>query len=101
LRRFFLFIEKRRRPADGESAFAVPERKNAYPAAGTGRLYHARKERQGHLCRQGEEAQKPRHQYFRNVEKLLPKVYKMVEHVWDFDYIVTDIEFEALISSAP
>jgi excinuclease ABC subunit C len=35
--------------------------------------------------------------YFRNVEKLLPKVYKMVEHVWDFDYIVTDSEFEALI----
>lgn len=35
--------------------------------------------------------------YFRNVEKHLPKVYKMVEHVYDFDYIVTDSEFEALI----
>ncbi|HNW04810.1 MAG TPA: excinuclease ABC subunit UvrC [Oscillospiraceae bacterium] len=35
--------------------------------------------------------------YFRNVEKHLPKVYKMVEHVWEFDYIVTDSEFEALI----
>ena len=35
--------------------------------------------------------------YFRNVEKHLPKVYKMVEHVYDFNYIVTDSEFEALI----
>ena len=35
--------------------------------------------------------------YFRNVEKHLPKVYRMVEHVYDFDYIVTDSEFEALI----
>ena len=35
--------------------------------------------------------------YFRNVEKHLPKVYKMVEHVHDFEYIVTDSEFEALI----
>ncbi len=35
--------------------------------------------------------------YFRNVEKHLPKVYKMVEHVYDFEYIVTDSEFEALI----
>ncbi len=35
--------------------------------------------------------------YFRNVEKHLPKVYRMVEHVYDFEYIVTDSEFEALI----
>ena len=35
--------------------------------------------------------------YFRSVEKHLPKVYKMVEHVQDFDYIVTDSEFEALV----
>ena len=35
--------------------------------------------------------------YFRSVEKHLPKVYKMVEHVEDFDYIVTDSEFEALV----
>ncbi len=35
--------------------------------------------------------------YFRSVDKHLPKVYKMVENVWDFDYIVTDSEFEALI----
>ena len=34
--------------------------------------------------------------YFRSVDKHLPKVYKMVENVWDFDYIVTDSEFEAL-----
>ena len=35
--------------------------------------------------------------YFRSVEKHLPKVYKMVEHVAAFDYIVTDSEFEALV----
>ncbi len=35
--------------------------------------------------------------YFRSVEKHLPKVYKMVENVWDFEYIVTRSEFEALI----
>ncbi|MBC8584583.1 excinuclease ABC subunit UvrC [Youxingia wuxianensis] len=35
--------------------------------------------------------------YFRSVEKHLPKVYKMVENVEDFDYIVTDSEFEALV----
>lgn len=35
--------------------------------------------------------------YFRSVEKHLPKVYKMVENVSSFDYIVTDSEFEALV----
>ena len=35
--------------------------------------------------------------YFRSVDKHLPKVYKMVENVWDFEYIVTRNEFEALI----
>lgn len=35
--------------------------------------------------------------YFRSVEKHQPKVYKMVENVFDFDYIVTDSEFEALV----
>ncbi len=35
--------------------------------------------------------------YFRSVEKHLPKVYKMVENVHDFEYIVTRSEFEALI----
>ena len=35
--------------------------------------------------------------YFRAVEKHLPKVYQMVSHVHDFDYIVTDSEFEALV----
>ena len=35
--------------------------------------------------------------YFRSVEKHLPKVYRMVEHVQDFDFIVTDSEFEALV----
>ncbi len=35
--------------------------------------------------------------YFRSVEKHHPKVYRMVELVEDFDYIVTDSEFEALI----
>lgn len=36
-------------------------------------------------------------QYFRNVEKHQEKVRKMVENVDDFDYIITDSEFEALI----
>ena len=36
-------------------------------------------------------------QYFRSVEKHTEKVYQMVEHVHDFDYIVTDSEFEALV----
>lgn len=35
--------------------------------------------------------------YFRSVEKHEPKVYKMVSHVYDFDYIVTESEFEALV----
>ena len=35
--------------------------------------------------------------YFRSVEKHLPKVYRMVSQVFDFDYIVTDSEFEALV----
>ena len=35
--------------------------------------------------------------YFRGVEHHLPKVYRMVEQVQDFDYIVTDSEFEALV----
>ncbi len=35
--------------------------------------------------------------YFRGVERHLPKVYRMVEMVQDFDYIVTDSEFEALV----
>ena len=35
--------------------------------------------------------------YFRGVERHLPKVYRMVEQVQDFDYIVTDSEFEALV----
>ena len=35
--------------------------------------------------------------YFRSVEKHLPKVYKMVQRVQDFDYIVTASEFEALV----
>ena len=35
--------------------------------------------------------------YFRGVEHHLPKVYRMVEQVQNFDYIVTDSEFEALV----
>ena len=35
--------------------------------------------------------------YFRSVEKHLPKVYKMVSQVEDFDYILCDSEFEALV----
>ena len=35
--------------------------------------------------------------YFRSVEKHLEKVYKMVENVYDFETIVTDSEFEALV----
>lgn len=35
--------------------------------------------------------------YFRSVDKHTPKVYRMVENVWDFEYIVTGSEFEALV----
>lgn len=35
--------------------------------------------------------------YFRAVERHHPKVYQMVSRVFDFDYIVTDSEFEALV----
>ena len=35
--------------------------------------------------------------YFRSVKKHTPKVYRMVENVWDFEYIVTSSEFEALV----
>lgn len=35
--------------------------------------------------------------YFRSVDKHQLKVYRMVENVYDFDYIVTDSEFEALV----
>lgn len=35
--------------------------------------------------------------YFRSVEKHTPKVYRMVENVWDFEYIVTSSGFEALV----
>jgi len=38
--------------------------------------------------------------YFRSVEKHQAKVYRMVENVRDFDYIVTDSEFEALVLEA-
>lgn len=36
-------------------------------------------------------------QYFGSQEKHLPKVKKMVENVEDFDYILTDSEYEALV----
>lgn len=36
-------------------------------------------------------------QYFGSQEKHLPKVRKMVENVEDFDYILTDSEYEALV----
>ncbi len=35
--------------------------------------------------------------YFRSLEKHLPKVARMVEHVEDFNFIVTGSEFEALV----
>ncbi len=38
--------------------------------------------------------------YFRSVERHQAKVYHMVENVRDFDYIVTDSEFEALVLEA-
>ncbi|MEG0898604.1 MAG: excinuclease ABC subunit UvrC [Oscillospiraceae bacterium] len=38
--------------------------------------------------------------YFRAIDKHLPKVYKMVENVEDFEYIVATSEFEALILEA-
>lgn len=36
-------------------------------------------------------------QYFGAQDKHLTKVRRMVENVWDFDYILTDSEFEALV----
>lgn len=36
-------------------------------------------------------------QYFGSQEGHAPKVRRMVENVWDFDYIVTDSEYEALV----
>ena len=36
-------------------------------------------------------------QYFGSQENHLTKVRRMVENVWDFDYILTDSEFEALV----
>lgn len=38
--------------------------------------------------------------YFRAVENHLPKVYKMVSNVENFEYIVTNSEFEALVLEA-
>lgn len=35
--------------------------------------------------------------YFRRSQDHLPKVWKMVSHVYDYDFIVTDSEFEALV----
>lgn len=35
--------------------------------------------------------------YFRRGQDHLPKVWKMVSHVYDYDFIVTDSEFEALV----
>ena len=35
--------------------------------------------------------------YFRRNQDHLPKVWKMVSHVYDYDFIVTDSEFEALV----
>lgn len=35
--------------------------------------------------------------YFRIGAEHLPKVEKMVSHVWDYDFIVTDSEYEALL----
>ena len=35
--------------------------------------------------------------YFRPWQDHLPKVWRMVSHVYDYDFIVTDSEFEALV----
>ncbi|MBC8570118.1 excinuclease ABC subunit UvrC [Zongyangia hominis] len=35
--------------------------------------------------------------YFRAIENHHPKVYQMVQNVYDFDYIVVDSEYEALV----
>ena len=35
--------------------------------------------------------------YFRRSQDHLPKVWKMVSHVHDYEFIVTDSEFEALV----
>ncbi len=37
------------------------------------------------------------HSYFRENPDHLPKVEKMVSHVYDYDFIVTDSEYEALV----
>lgn len=39
-------------------------------------------------------------QYFRNIDSHLPKVYQMVIRVEDFEHIVCDSEFEALVLEA-
>ena len=38
--------------------------------------------------------------YFRKGQDHLPKVWKMVSHVYDYDFYVTDSEFEALVLEA-
>ena len=38
--------------------------------------------------------------YFRESADHLPKVAKMVQHVYDYDFIVTDSEYEALVLEA-
>ena len=38
--------------------------------------------------------------YFHNVEAHNPKTYKLVSLIWDFDFIVTDTELDALVLEA-
>lgn len=60
-----------------------------------GSVHHARRARRGHLHRQGKSAQNRVTSYFRGEH--LPKVAAMVAHVADFNVIVVQSEFEALV----
>ena len=57
------------------------------------------KDKQGHIIYVGKaKALKNRvSSYFRAIDNHPPKVYQMVQHVYDFDYIVVGSEYEALV----
>ena len=50
-----------------------------------------------YLCGKGEGAENRVSSYFRAIDNHPPKVYQMVQHVYDFDYIVVGSEYEALV----
>ena len=55
------------------------------------------KKGKNYLYRQGKGVENRVSQYFGSQERHAVKVRRMVEHVADFDYILTDSEFEALV----